>query len=481
MNIEETVTDLEGNSTTLMTSKVAIRNKRQEIVGMLAIALDVTEQSNMRQELECLRAGAEAAAADSRQQQRVLRSVLEAIPQFVFWKDRDCVYLGAITNFAQAAGFDNPQDLVGKTDFDMAWKRKEAEFYVKCDREVMDKGEPLLNIEEPQLNADGEETVLLTSKVPLRDTKRRVVGMLGMFADITQRKRAERERDQLQQQLVATSRQAGKAEVATGVLHNVGNALNSVNVGVNLIQENLNQSPVEMLSRLAEALPPQTDELARFVADDPRGGKLPALLAELSQALTADHERIRAEVERLCEQVQHIKEIVSAQQAFSRSGACVEPVAPAQIVADALGIATAGKTLVGIDVRADTPDGLPAIAADKHTVIQILVNLVNNACQAMPGGKGDGVVEGSVSQDADDAWMIFAVTDNGVGMEPQTLAKVFDHGFTTRTAGHGFGLHTARLAAETHHGSLEARSDGLGQGSRFELLLPLTPPKDVDA
>ncbi|HEX7182843.1 MAG TPA: PAS domain-containing protein [Thermoanaerobaculia bacterium] len=144
-----------------------------------------------RKALQEKAARAEAEALAMREQSAVLRNILSAIPHGVFWKDRDCVYQGGNARFSTLAALSHPDELVGKTDFDLAWTRAEAEHYRRCDREVMEKGEPMMHIEEPQRTSEGEK-VLLTDKVPLRNARGEVIGILGIYLDITERKRTER-------------------------------------------------------------------------------------------------------------------------------------------------------------------------------------------------------------------------------------------------------------------------------------------------
>jgi PAS domain S-box-containing protein len=128
---------------------------------------------------------------EKEKQRDLFETVLANVPASIFWKDRNSVYLGANKRFAQDAGLQNPEELLGKTDYDMAWTQEQAAFYRQCDHEVMDSGQPLLNIEESQRQAGGKEVYLLTNKVPLRDESGEVYGMLGIYMDITKRKRAE--------------------------------------------------------------------------------------------------------------------------------------------------------------------------------------------------------------------------------------------------------------------------------------------------
>jgi PAS domain S-box-containing protein len=142
-----------------------------------AMARDITEAKGNQREKET--------------QRDLFETVLANVAASIFWKDRNSVYLGANKRFAQDAGLRNPDELIGKTDYDMAWRQEEADFYRRCDREVMDSGQPLLNIEESQRQADGKEVFILTNKVPLRNESGDVYGMLGIYMDITERKRAE--------------------------------------------------------------------------------------------------------------------------------------------------------------------------------------------------------------------------------------------------------------------------------------------------
>ena len=142
-----------------------------------AVARDITGQKAMQQELAA--------------QRDLFDSVLSNVPASIFWKDRNSVYLGVNERFVQDTGLGGSQEIIGKTDFDLAWTREQADFYRACDRMVMETGEAMLDIEESQRRANGEKVELLTNKVPLRDEQGRVIGLLGTYMDITRRKQAE--------------------------------------------------------------------------------------------------------------------------------------------------------------------------------------------------------------------------------------------------------------------------------------------------
>ncbi len=142
-----------------------------------AAARDVTERIRMEEEL--------------RRSREMLQSVMDTIPQFIFWKDRNSVYLGCNQNGARIAGVASPEAIVGKTDYDLAWKKEEADFFRECDERVMSSGKAEYHIIEPQLQADGKQAWLNTNKAPLRDREGNVIGILVTFEDITERIRIE--------------------------------------------------------------------------------------------------------------------------------------------------------------------------------------------------------------------------------------------------------------------------------------------------
>jgi len=153
------------------------RDENGHIVGGIEVTLDITDRKRTEKALQ--------------QSEQMLQLVMDNIPQFIFWKDINCVYLGCNQNFARVAGLGNPEDIVGKTDFDLPWRGEEAELFRKCDRQVMDTNTPEFHIIESQLQADGKQAWVDTNKIPLRDAEGNVVGILGAYEDITDRKQAE--------------------------------------------------------------------------------------------------------------------------------------------------------------------------------------------------------------------------------------------------------------------------------------------------
>jgi PAS domain S-box-containing protein len=295
----------------------------------------------------------------------------------------------------------------------------------------------------------------------------------GTFSDVTEKKRAERQRTELQNGMIALSRQAGMAEVATGVLHNVGNVLNSLNVSVTLMTKRLEATKLPSLTRVASMLHERRDNLARFVAEDEKGRKLPALMTMLVEHLLAEHAESAKELASLMANVEHIKQIVMAQQSHAKGGCMIQEVDPASLVDEAIQVNSESLQRHKIQVVRDFETIAP-ILTDKHQVLQILINLITNAKHAMVKPDVARTLTVHLQRSpADASRLLFRVRDTGVGIPVENLTQIFSHGFTTRSDGHGFGLHTSALAAKSMGGSLHAQSDGLGHGAEFILDLPV--------
>jgi PAS domain S-box-containing protein len=289
--------------------------------------------------------------------------------------------------------------------------------------------------------------------------------VLGTHLDITANKEAE-------DSLMELSRHAGMAEIATGVLHNVGNVLNSVNVSTSLVAGKVRESRVDKLVVLIHMLEQHSGDLPEFLAKDPKGQRVLPYLAKLGDHFQSERDILLAELESLSSHVGHIKQIVATQQSYAKLSGLVENISLSDVVDDALRILEAGLVRHKIGVEREF-EILPTIAADKHQVLQILLNLLRNAKQAVQEGGGEQRVIRISIRRLGERRISLAVQDNGVGLAPENLTRIFAHGFTTKADGHGFGLHSCALAASQMGGSLRAESEGPGHGATFVLELPL--------
>jgi PAS domain S-box-containing protein len=319
---------------------------------------------------------------------------------------------------------------------------------------------------------DGTVRFIESQGSVIRDPAGDVSSVLVVSRDVTARKRAETELEEAHRELMRFSRQAGMAEVATGVLHNVGNVLNSVNVASTCLADSLKKSKAASLSKVVALLREHEADLGSFFSTDPKGKQLPGYLAQLAEHLAGEQAAALKELAHLQKNIEHIKEIVTMQQSYARMSGVAEPLPVAVLVEDALRMNSGALVRHGIQVIKEFED-VPPVTVDKHKVLQILVNLIRNAKYACDeSGRPDKRLWLRVTR-GDDRVRI-AVRDNGVGIPPENLTRIFAHGFTTRKDGHGFGLHSGALAAKEMDGSLSVQSEGVGRGATFTLELPFS-------
>jgi C4-dicarboxylate-specific signal transduction histidine kinase len=294
---------------------------------------------------------------------------------------------------------------------------------------------------------------------------------MAICTDISERKRIEAEVAEINRRLIEASRQAGMADVAAGILHDVGNVLNSVNVSAHLMAERARHSKQANFAKAVALLDKQAADLGRFLATDPQGVRLPGYLRLLSEHLAHEQETNLAELATLCRHIEFINDILAKQRSFAHGSVVIETLGVPDLVADALRMTEASLQKHGIVVRTEF-EAPPAVSADKYKVLQILVNLLRNAEQACnDSGRPDKTLLIHAGEGAGGTVKI-AITDNGAGISPENLTRIFSHGFITRATGPGFGLHDSANAAREMGGKLIAQSAGPGTGATFILELP---------
>lgn len=277
---------------------------------------------------------------------------------------------------------------------------------------------------------------------------------------------------EVQAKLVTTARQAGMAEIATNVLHNVGNVLNSVNVSAEIISNQLRLSKVSGLQKVVQLIKEHMENLVDFFTNNEKGKVLPNYLAKLSTTLIDEQKTILEELAQLIKSIDHIRDIVSTQQTYAGKSSLFEEFEINVLVEDALRISSTSLLRHRVTIVKEFDD-VPPMLLDRHQVLQILINLISNAKNAMHETPGHDNKLTLNIRTTDEQMVQVQVIDNGEGIDPENLSRIFAHGFTTRKDGHGFGLHSCVLAAQGMGGKLKAHSEGKGHGATFTLELPL--------
>ncbi len=298
----------------------------------------------------------------------------------------------------------------------------------------------------------------------------------SLKSEIEERERMQREVERVHRELLAASRQAGQAEVASSVLHNVGNVLNSINVSTGLLSDRIRALRLASLAKVAEMLRANSNDLSRYLTEDPKGRQLPQYLENLAKHLGQEQNDLLGELKGLTQNVEHVKEIVAMQQNYAKVSGLHEATPPPELVESALKMHAGGFQRHGLKLVRDF-EITPPVVVDKHKVLQILVNLLQNAKNACDeSGREDKRVAVRICKGVNGT-VKFEIADNGIGIPQENLARIFRHGFTTKKHGHGFGLHSSALAANEMGGTLTGQSDGPNKGATFILELPMEPKK----
>jgi PAS domain S-box-containing protein len=448
---------------------IAMISRKNRLLKLAQLEL---KKANEELEMRVRRRTADLAQANAElgHEQALLRTLLETASDFIYFKDASSRFVRCSRSICLRFGLAHEQ-LVGKTDFDL-YLEEHARQAFEEEQQILRTGQPLIGKQEMEVHVDGVITWVMTTKMPWRDQTGTIIGTFGISRDMTSTKQAEEQLAETHRQLVDASRKAGQAEVAAGVLHNVGNVLNSVNISVNLLRDRFRGKRFKNLAKAVALLRQHQTDLSAYLSNDPRGVILIPYLERLANYYTQEEDRLFEETRSLAENVNHISKIVAMQQNYANSIAIVETINLAELVESALKIQFTGP-LSGSARPVREFDPLPEIVADKHKILQILVNLLQNAKHACAGQPSeDSVITVRLRRNGEDRVCV-EVRDNGMGIAPENLARLFTQGFTTRKNGHGLGLHSAALAAKQMGGDLQGFSEGPGKGAWFVLELPI--------
>lgn len=411
----------------------------------------------------------ERAEAALRQAEEKYRSIFENSVEGIFQTTVAGRYISANPALARMYGYANV------TELESAVTDIGASLYVdpsrrEAFREQIEAFGVVRQFESQARRKDGAVIWISEDARAVRDASGAVTCYEGAVQDITLRKRQEEELEKAHRDLLEASRIAGMAEVATGVLHNVGNVLNSVNVAAGVVTETLRASKLPSVAKLAGLIQEQRHDLGTFFSNDPRGQRIPQYLTDLSGHLATEQATVLNRMEQMRKHLEHIKQIVAMQQNYAKVAGVDEKVNVSELVEDALRLNANALSRHQVEVVRQYTSPI-IVTVDKHKVLQILVNLIANAKFACATSeRAEKRITVSVANGA--GRVKIGVADNGIGIPAENLVRIFNHGFTTRKDGHGFGLHHGALAAKQLGGDLQVQSDGCGQGATFTLELP---------
>lgn len=406
----------------------------------------------------------------------LLDEFLETVPDSIYFKDRESRFIAVSRSKAVRHGVSDRHQLVGLTDFDL-FAREHAARARAEELEILRTGQPMLNKLHRLIWPDGRQGWGLSSKLPLRNERGEIVGTFGVTRDVTELKRIEQDLEKSQRALLEASHLAGMAEVATGVLHNVGNALTSLNVSIETMRQEVSAHSLARLPQVVALLRSNVANLTQFLTDDPKGKLVLDYLDALASREAEHQKRLLDELGTMAKHISHIDEIVATQQSYATTVAITEELSPADVWEDAVRLNAAALSRHSVKVVREFAE-CPKMVVQKGKLLQILVNLLQNAKNACSDAHSPTSKTVTLRLVPTDTGVRFSIADNGVGIAAEHLPRVFQQGFTTRKTGHGFGLHSCAVMAQQMGGMLTATSAGHMMGAAFMLELPLKPPED---
>ena len=343
---------------------------------------------------------------------------------------------------------------------------------IKDDR-ILENTKQLMTITLPLSKLQGIKTQLQTKKqknlpvlftssyMEIENGKTKLV--INMAQDISNLQKIERE-------LVVASRQAGMSDIATSVLHNVGNILNSINTSVSMMQEQTKESEMDNLTRLDELIQQHQSELNYFLTENAQGQLIPKYLHQLAKQWDAQKSSLLNEIELIKKHLDHIINIIRTQQSLNVTGVR-EQVLITELFDEALSLDKEVYERALINIVKDF-EPIKSVIIDRVKLMQIIVNLIKNSVDSLMESHLEPKQLELRIWEKNEKHFVIEVIDNGVGIPNESLVKIFSFGFTTKKKGHGFGLHSCALAAKELGGVLTARSGGPGKGATFRLELP---------
>lgn len=293
-------------------------------------------------------------------------------------------------------------------------------------------------------------------------------------SEINDRKEAESKVAALNNKLITAARRAGMVDIVSGILHNIGNILNSVITSIAITQERAEHSKSEKLTHLVQLFNEHHGDLEKFLTTNQKGEKSLRYLGMLANSWTDDNKKLLHEISELTINVGHIKNIITMQQSLGKIVGVTEEVDLIKLIEDALLLNRLLYENTDIKINCDY-QFTGQVIIDRVKLLHVFVNLIKNSIDSLL--KSDNPAKEIIIrvQKTDEEYFTIHVIDNGLGILADNITKIFAYGFTTKKSGHGYGLHASATFIQEMDGKLYAESEGLNKGATFVIILPIKP------
>ena len=377
------------------------------------------------------------------------------------------------------------EDLVGMGPTEKSpeeWSEHYGTFYADRETPVESEDLPLVRAAVGGETIDDEDLFIRNpnrprgvnirvSARPLRDQDGEIRAGLVILRDVTQEMIAE--------QALVDAFAHGRLEILDTVLHNIGNAINSVAVGMESLHSQISESVlVRRLGNVADIIAKRGDDRIDWLRDDPRGRLVLPFIVALAEDFRRENKRIARTLDRVRDRAKHVEEIVLAQKTLGSTVGRRKVVVLRKVIAGAVNILSGSLDKRGIRVEIDCGDAPREIRVQENRLHEALVNLIKNAIEAIDmlsaAGELDGGPSIRVAAHADGEFLHLDVTDNGIGIDQKHIKAIFNAGYTTKKGGSGLGLHSTANFVIGTGGKVRALSEGKRQGTTMRLMLRLS-------
>ncbi|BCA94851.1 hypothetical protein TUM19329_12120 [Legionella antarctica] len=423
---EEQIEDINGLNQIYLTQKIPIFNKQGELSGIAGISINITARKHAEEKVRL----------EKEKVELTLASIIENLPGHVYWKNKDSIYQGCNLAQAKSAGFSDPNEMIGKTDFEMPWHH-EADILRESDLAVINNKETLTTEEASQLANSEQVSIFLSKKAPLFNKKGEVIGVLGVSFDITDRKKIEQ--DLCQAQIAAETANQAKSEFLRNMEHQLRTPFSGI------------YSIVQMLAEAETA--PEKKELLELTY-----GSAKEFLDLLNDII--DFSRYQSEYTAVLAKKFDFKQLIERTVTMQQSAAISKK----------------------LKLSAEYDIDLPTIfIGDPYRLRRILLNLLSNAIRFTT--KGHVFVQVKLGRVVDDRHLILQliVNDTGIGISPEKQSLIYEKFYRIHPAnqnkysGAGLGLHIVKQLMTDLEGEIELTSTP-GKGTTFVCTLPFKRP-----
>ncbi len=324
------------------------------------------------------------------------------------------------------------------------------------------------------INKSGKQMYIDLSTFFITNKKKKVTGYIFLIRNTTNLVKARLEIEKQHEQMIRMAHQAGMAEFATNVMHNIGNVLNSVSVSSEHLISLLQGSKIKNFFRSNALLNNNLSNITEFLTKDPKGKILPEYYVELGNILELEYNNLQAEGKALTDKIRIMKEVINIQQEYAKSDEFYEYEDINTIIDGVLQILDVSIKKNNIEInRPQSDKNNTKFKIQKSKLLNVLLNILKNSIEALKESNKPHRKITIRLEKTDLAMMDIEISDNGIGIEQGDLSKIFSFGYTKKPNGHGFGLHYCANAVKEMKGSITVESDGPDQGAKFVVSIPV--------